>query len=334
MKVFLSWSGPRSQRVALALRDWLTKVLITVDPWMSKVDIDTGARWGSELALQLADTSFGVVCLTPENVHAPWVLFEAGALAKTTENTYLCPYLLAMSPSDVPRGHPLEQFQQRRADEEGTRGLLRTLNDAVRKAGERAILDTNFDSMFNQWWPSLKQELDQIASTPTETLIEGMWVDAVRPGRPDPNAQDAPPSTQLSVFTIVRSFDTFLVEGETFDVSQPEIRRTGGWHSVRAWFQGRDLDYRYEGENQLPGSLMAPNTGYCIYYFKTTNTADGSNDRALTEFEGRFFEWRDYTPYRVKGRKITDPEQRRMLSDPFANSDLLRTLHAELMRGL
>jgi len=82
MKVFISWSGDRSKKVAELLDDWIQCVIQAVNPWMSSKDIDRGALWFTEITDQLANTSIGIVCLTKENRNKPWILFESGALAK------------------------------------------------------------------------------------------------------------------------------------------------------------------------------------------------------------------------------------------------------------
>src|ERR1043166_6804369 len=89
MKVFVSWAGEPSKTVALALRRWLPDVLQDVDAWMSATDLDAGVRWGRHIDAELAQSSFGVLCLTRTNQGSPWILFEAGALAKTPENTHV-----------------------------------------------------------------------------------------------------------------------------------------------------------------------------------------------------------------------------------------------------
>lgn len=43
MKVFISWSGETSKKVALALKAWLPNVIQALDPWMSDKDIEKGA---------------------------------------------------------------------------------------------------------------------------------------------------------------------------------------------------------------------------------------------------------------------------------------------------
>jgi hypothetical protein len=96
MKVFISWSGPRSRHVARALHDWLPDIVQYVEPWMSHEDIQAGARWSPEINDQLSQTKFGIICLTPENQHKPWLAFEAGALAKTVDDAYVVPYLIDM----------------------------------------------------------------------------------------------------------------------------------------------------------------------------------------------------------------------------------------------
>src|ERR1700722_16316228 len=101
MKVFLSWSGETSKRVATTLRDWLPNVIQAIDPWMSSEDIAKGARWSSKIATELATTNAGIVCVTPDNSGAPWLNFEASALSKSVEKEMVCPYLFRMKPSDV-----------------------------------------------------------------------------------------------------------------------------------------------------------------------------------------------------------------------------------------
>src|SRR6266404_1604418 len=100
MSVFISWSGSRSKQLAQQLRNWLPNVLQAVEVWMSDVDIEAGARGIHEIFTQLERASFGVICLTPENLNAPWLLFEAGAISKKmTDKAHVCPYLLGMSPA-------------------------------------------------------------------------------------------------------------------------------------------------------------------------------------------------------------------------------------------
>lgn len=61
MKVFISWSGERSQALAQALRDWLPMVLYYVEPWLSHSDIEAGERWAHEVAKELEVSKFGIL---------------------------------------------------------------------------------------------------------------------------------------------------------------------------------------------------------------------------------------------------------------------------------
>ena len=89
LEVFIRWSGLRSKHIAQSLHDWLRNVLPLVRPWMSEEDIQKGARGALDIARKLEKVSVGVSCLTPENQHAPWIQFEAGALSKTLDNSRL-----------------------------------------------------------------------------------------------------------------------------------------------------------------------------------------------------------------------------------------------------
>ena len=45
MKIFISWSGEKSRRIALMLREWFPNVLNAVEPFVSSEDIAKGSRW-------------------------------------------------------------------------------------------------------------------------------------------------------------------------------------------------------------------------------------------------------------------------------------------------
>src|SRR4051812_20656156 len=81
-KVFLMWSGSLSKSVAQALHKWIPFVIQTVQPFMSSEDIRKGQRWGLEIGSELQATQFGIACLTADNLTAPWIHFEAGAISK------------------------------------------------------------------------------------------------------------------------------------------------------------------------------------------------------------------------------------------------------------
>lgn len=61
MKVFISWSGEMSHKVAKSLRDWLPSVIQSITPYVSSEDIDKGARWSSDIASELDESSFGLL---------------------------------------------------------------------------------------------------------------------------------------------------------------------------------------------------------------------------------------------------------------------------------
>jgi hypothetical protein len=83
MKIFVSWSGKPSLAVATALKEWLPYIFNGIDLFVSSEDIRKGKRWPAEVSKELGATNFGIVCLTPDNLDAPWLLFEAGALSKS-----------------------------------------------------------------------------------------------------------------------------------------------------------------------------------------------------------------------------------------------------------
>ena len=159
MDVFISWSGHRSGMIARALAELLPDAIQSLKAWMSEHDIGAGARWGHELNRQLESSHFGVICLTPENIGAPWLLFEAGSLAKSVSVARVVPYRLKLSATDVP--FPLAQFQGVDADEAGTKKLLQSLNAGLKQPMDPGRLDR----VFQRWWPDLDKRIAAIPAS-------------------------------------------------------------------------------------------------------------------------------------------------------------------------
>lgn len=157
MKVFLSWSGSASRQVAACLKDWLPNALQFVEPWMSEEDIDRGARWADAIEVQLAATNFGVICVTPQNQAAPWLNFEAGALAKKVEDNRVCPYVLGMKKGEI-KG-PLGIFNAAVAlDRSDNLRLLQTIN----RAAVTPLVESRLNASFDRWWPDLEERLGSV----------------------------------------------------------------------------------------------------------------------------------------------------------------------------
>ena len=165
MKIFISWSGASSKEIALLLRRWIPDVIQSVTLWMSEADIDAGTRWSREIERELSETKFGIIVVTRDNVNSPWILFEAGALAKTIPDTFVCPYLIDLSPTDIPPG-PLSQFQAKRSDQNGTWDLICTINKALKDV---SLPKEKIERTFKKWWPDLEAS---IKNRSTESATE------------------------------------------------------------------------------------------------------------------------------------------------------------------
>jgi hypothetical protein len=152
MKVFLSWSKPRSRQVAEALHEWLPLVLQRIEPWMSAADLEAGVRWGQLLSDQLESTAFGIICVTPENQHEPWLHFEAGAVSKKVSHpsSRVIPLGFGLDKSAMPG--PLQQFQAVNADENGIRSIVRSMHACLtEKLPDERLLNRTLD----KWLPEL-----------------------------------------------------------------------------------------------------------------------------------------------------------------------------------
>lgn len=154
VRVFISWSGERSRALAGILHKWLPATLQAVQPYFTPDDIAKGARWFPEIAKELDASRIGLLCLTADNLTAPWMMFEAGALAKSLEKSRVCPLLFGVEPSDL--SGPLAQFQAARFDRAEFHRVLKMINAEL---GAEALPTEVLDMVFGKWWPDLERDV-------------------------------------------------------------------------------------------------------------------------------------------------------------------------------
>ncbi len=191
MKIFLGWSGARSQALAQALHDWIPLVLHYAEPWMSEKDIGAGARWEEAISKELEASNFGLMAVTRQNIASHWIHFEAGSLAKSMDIGKVVPLLLDLDFSEI--SGPLAQFQAKKADKVGLGEVIRSINGSA----ENGISEDQLTKLFGPLWPQLESQIHAI------------------PGQ-DENAQPARPQTEIleELVSSVRSISARLGEME------------------------------------------------------------------------------------------------------------------------
>lgn len=168
MRVFISWSGDISHGVGIALRDWLPSVVQAVVPYVSSEDIEKGSRWSTELSRELETSSFGIICVTPENLNAPWLHFEAGALSRLFDVARVSPFLFGVRRSDITG--PFVQFQSTLFEKAEVEKLIRAINAAC---DDRALDEVRMGQVFEVWWPRLEEPLSRLMKSLLEMRDSG-----------------------------------------------------------------------------------------------------------------------------------------------------------------
>ena len=166
-KVFISWSGELSNKLAEAVRQWLPGVLQFVKPYFTPSDIEKGARWSSDIRAELDSSDIGIICLTKENLDKPWILFESGALSKNFEKSRVCTLLFDVETTDL-KG-PLTIFQNTRFTKSDFKKLVKTINGT---GGDAKLDDAVLEEVFAMWWPKLEEQVSKVFKD-HETSDEG-----------------------------------------------------------------------------------------------------------------------------------------------------------------
>lgn len=156
MKVFISWSKPLSNQIAINLADWLKVIDRNVEPFVSSEGIEAGEIWLTRLMTELNETSIAILCLTPENFLAPWISFEAGAISKSLGvKSNVIPILFGLKNSDLPRNNPFVNFQGFTYNKTNMMKIIKTLN----KNSKNPRSDDEIKRAFNFSWSGFDTNL-------------------------------------------------------------------------------------------------------------------------------------------------------------------------------
>jgi predicted nucleotide-binding protein len=159
MKIFLSWSGHKSGKIANALRDWIPMILQYVEPWLSSIDIPQGARWANEIENVLNEVDYGIICLTKENLKSTWLNYEAGAISKNRQAKVIV-FLVDVDIADIEG--PLSQFQAIKADRKNDlKKLIDELNTATEKPMPEKLINNLFENLYTGFDSTIKDILNE-----------------------------------------------------------------------------------------------------------------------------------------------------------------------------
>lgn len=169
MKVFISWSGELSNHIAKELSIWLPSIIQSVTVFYSPEDIKKGENWDARLTNELENSDYGIVCLTLENITAPWIHFEAGALSKKL-GSKVTALMVNVVTSDI-QG-PLSRFQATKLEKEDFYKLVKDINDESGEKIDENVLLNSFDAVWEKMYPQIDIILNDFQNTKKNKEVE------------------------------------------------------------------------------------------------------------------------------------------------------------------
>jgi|GEM_PF-4652581 len=160
MKIFISWSGQKSLKIAKLIKEFLEVNLQATEPWISS-GIEKGKRWNTEIASSLEESNFGIICLTQDNLASPWILFEAGALSKLQDG---CLYTLLSGIEHNEVKQPLAQFQHTLFNKTDFKSMLTSINTRLNELDKRSLSAETLDKIYEKNFEELHEQVQKILS--------------------------------------------------------------------------------------------------------------------------------------------------------------------------
>jgi hypothetical protein len=153
--VFLSWSGGTSKELARVLGSWLPLIIQNIQIYSSDEYLGSGRRWAEKMR-EIEDSDLGVICVTPDNTHSPWMAFEAGAISHR-EHSRAIPVLFAISQYELTG--PIASFHALSSDKAGFYELIKRINE-IAHVGR--LPEDTLRRIFEAMWPQLESALIEV----------------------------------------------------------------------------------------------------------------------------------------------------------------------------
>jgi hypothetical protein len=212
MKVFISWSGIRSKKIAICLKEEFSMMFHTIDFFVSEIDINTGELWRKRLAEELRTSNYGIICLTEEIISNPWILFEAGSLSKEDESRVI-PLCFGFLPSRIPPSNPLSAFQGAIYSEEKLYEIVVSLNKEARFEVDSVVLKKLFDLIYPSFNDKIKEHIALVNNNTEKAIDITKTFDEIISGF---ERRDAP-KILISWLYWGRNISQFVRKNQTFD---------------------------------------------------------------------------------------------------------------------
>lgn len=252
--IFLCWSKDRSKAIAEGWAHLLPEI-VKCRPMLS-TEFQKGRDWSAILRKNLDEAATGIVFLTPENVAAPWIHFEAGALATAVgrRSGDVFTYVYGFDPGKLEG--PLADYQSTIATKEDTWRLLRALCAALER-------DPPAGDAYSEWWTKLETSMAEIPAPSIRDLLPGFAELFDRKTFQEP-LPDCTNQRWLDRFAAARATHVALREAARLinDRSPPGLRRL--YHELIAAVDGYAMamsgflvEERHFGFND-DGTLSAP----------------------------------------------------------------------------
>ena len=156
MKIFLSFSGDLSNKIAEATKVFLETVVPNIELFLSSVDISNGEIWQKSLINELSKCRFGLFILTRDNQDSAWIHFEAGALSKGDPANPIVPICFGFPIDEL--DSPIKiiyqgfSFEKKKMIE-----LVHKINAAL----EPPIKDKNLEEYISAFWDKYEDAVNK-----------------------------------------------------------------------------------------------------------------------------------------------------------------------------
>lgn len=223
MHVFISWSGEKSLVYAEELKKLIEGCIQAATAFCSSQDIHNGDNWSRTLFDELASSKYGIICVTKDNISAPWINFEAGAIANKLGNK-MTAFLIDLNTSDI--NSPLSFYQATKVDKSSILNLLYSINDTLDKKVDKDIIKNTLDYYYSQFEKNinthsfavnLKSEetykhIMKILENTNETLDFIKRIDAIMPSITEEIDSISKTDYQKKYDILVDELSTFIFE--------------------------------------------------------------------------------------------------------------------------